>query len=186
VSAILRLVARYSFRAWLIPPLLALLCSACGAEPPDGGEQYRDILRFDTARVRVASATDTVTLTVELAESPEQQRLGLMERRTLAEDAGMLFVYADTQPANAGFWMHRTRIPLDIAFVDDSGVIRAIRAMEPCATELAEGCPTYEPGTSYRAALETSRGYFARRGIRVGDRVLLQDTVTRRRSPGIR
>jgi uncharacterized protein len=181
-----RLVARYSFGAWLIPPLLALLCSACGAEPQDGGEQYRNILRFDTARVRVASATDTVTLTVELAESPEQQRLGLMERRTLAEDAGMLFVYADTQPANAGFWMHRTRIPLDIAFVDDSGVIRAIRAMEPCATELAEGCPTYEPGTPYRAALETSRGYFARRGIRVGDRVFLQDTVTRRRSPGVR
>ena len=107
-----------------------------------------------------------------------------MERRTLAEDAGMLFVYPDTQPANAGFWMHRTRIPLDIAFVDDSGVIRAIRGMEPCTTELADGCPTYEPGTPYRAALEANRGFFAQHGIRVGDRVLLQDTVTRRRSPG--
>jgi uncharacterized protein len=180
------MVGRHALSVSLIPPLLALLCAACGAASEDGGEQYRSVLPFDTARVRVVSATDTVTLVVELAESLEQQRLGLMERRTLAEDAGMLFVYVDTQPANAGFWMHRTRIPLDIAFVDDSGVIRAIRAMEPCPTELAEGCPTYEPGSPYRAALETSRGYFARRGIRVGDRVLLQDTVTSRRSPGVR
>ena len=134
--------------------------------------------------MRVASATDTAILTVEIAESREQQTLGLMERRTLAQDAGMLFVYPDTQPASAGFWMHRTRIPLDIAFVDDSGVIRSIRAMEPCAAELADGCPTYEPGTPYRAALEANRGFFAQHGIRVGDRVLLQDTVTRRRRPG--
>jgi uncharacterized membrane protein (UPF0127 family) len=165
-------------------PLLMLLYGACGSEPQDSGEQYRNILPFDTAQVRVASATDTAILTVELAESRDQQTLGLMERRTLAQDAGMLFVYRDRQPASAGFWMHRTRIPLDIAFVDDSGVIRSIRAMEPCATELADGCPTYEPGTPYRAALEANRGFFAQHGIRVGDRVLLQDTVTRRRRPG--
>ena len=174
-------MAPHSRGKWAALPLLAFLCAACGAEPEDGGEQYRNILPFDTARVRVASRTDTATLIVELAESREQQTLGLMERRALAEDAGMLFVYPGQQPASAGFWMYRTRIPLDIAFVDDSGVIRAIRAMEPCAADRTAGCPTYEPGTPYRAALEVNRGYFARRGLGVGDRVLLQDTATRRR-----
>jgi uncharacterized membrane protein (UPF0127 family) len=167
-------------------PLLALVCAACGDEPRDSGEQYRNIVPFDTAQLRVVTATDTVTLTVELAESREQQTLGLMERRALAEDAGMLFVYPNKQPETAGFWMYRTRIPLDIAFVDDSGVIRSIRAMEPCATDIAEGCPTYPPAAPYRAALEVNRGYFTRRGIGIGGRVLLQDTVTRRRGSSTR
>jgi uncharacterized membrane protein (UPF0127 family) len=179
-------VAPRTHDPWLVRGLLALLCAACGAEPEDSGAQYRNVLPFDTARVRIASRTDTATLTVELAESREQQTLGLMERRTLAEDAGMLFVYRDTQPATAGFWMYRTRIPLDIAFVDDSGVIRSIRAMEPCTSDLAAACPTYEATIPYRAALEVNRGYFARRQIRVGDRVLLQDTVTRQRSADAR
>ncbi len=125
-------------------------------------------------------------LTVELAESREQQTLGLMERRALAENAGMLFVYANRQPETAGFWMYRTRIPLDIAFVDDSGVIRAIRTMEPCTADRTASCPIYEPGTPYRAALEVNRGYFTRRGIGIGDRVFMQDTVSRRRGSATR
>lgn len=158
----------------------ALLVLACGGEPPADGEQYRNVLPFDTARVRIASATDTAALLVEIAESREQQTLGLMERRALADDAGMLFIYPAVQSESAGFWMFRTRIPLDIAFVDDSGVIRAIRQMEPCPSTLAEGCPSYAPGQPYRAALEVNRGYFARKGIRVGDRILLGDTAARR------
>jgi uncharacterized membrane protein (UPF0127 family) len=173
-----------SIRALLAGALLAgalLAAMACGGEPPESGDRYRDILHFDTARVRVASAADTATLVLELAESTEQQTLGLMERRALADSAGMLFVYSTEQPATSAFWMFRTRIPLDIAFVDDSGTIRAIRAMEPCEAESAQACPSYAAGAPYRAALEVNRGYFARRGVRVGDRVLLADTVSRRK-----
>ena len=154
--------------------------AACAGDPEPDGKQYRDVLPFDTARVRIASAADTLTLIVEIAESREQQTLGLMERQALAGDAGMLFVYPAVQPESAGFWMFRTRIPLDVAFVDDSGVIRSVRQMEPCASTLAAGCPTYEPGVPYRAALEVNRGYFLRNGIGVGDRILLGDTATGR------
>jgi uncharacterized protein len=166
--------------------LLALLAVACGGDDDaaSAGEQYRNLLPYDTARVRVATAADTTTLVVELAESGEQQTLGLMERRALADSAGMLFVYPATQPATSAFWMFRTRIPLDIAFVDSAGVIRSIVAMEPCASDLAAGCPSYPANAPYRAALEVNRGWFARRGVRVGDRLLLGDTSTRRRAAG--
>jgi uncharacterized protein len=109
-----------------------------------------------------------------------------MERRTLAENAGMLFLYPTVQPESSAFWMFRTRIPLDIAFVDDSGVIRSIRAMEPCTSDLAQACQSYPAGASYRAALEVNRGYFDRKRIRLGDRVVLDDTLRRRRASTVR
>lgn len=160
-----------------------LLCIAagCGRESKADDVDYEHVLPFDTATVRVASAKDTARITVLLAESEQQHTLGLMERRSLAPNAGMLFLYPSTQPATAGYWMFRTRIPLDIAFVDSAGLIRSILTMQPCTSDLAMGCPTYPPGAPYRAALETNAAFFARSGARVGDRVLLGDTVSRRR-----
>ena len=138
------------------------------------------VLAFTTAPLRLIAANDTVRIVAELARSREQQTLGLMERRHLADSAGMLFTYAADQPETAAFWMFRTRIPLDIAFVDSAGVIRSIQHMVPCPTDFAQGCPSYPPGVSYRAALEANAGYFARHRIAVGGRLVLSDTVTSR------
>jgi uncharacterized membrane protein (UPF0127 family) len=71
--------------------------------------------------------------------------------------------------------MYRTRIPLDIAFTDSLGVVRVVRAMAPCTTTLPEGCPTYEPGTPYRYALEVNAGMLARWGVEPGARLLVAD-----------
>ncbi len=153
------------------------LLTACPEEPPD--QTFEEpILHFDTTIVRVATPADTHRVMVELALSPEQRGLGLMERRQLPDSMGMLFVYDSTQPPTATFWMFRTRIPLDIAFIDTTGVIRAINAMEPCAVEFARACPNYPATVPFRMALEVNRGYFARRGIQVGSRVLL-DSMAR-------
>ena len=165
-------------------PLVAMLLAvavACGRESRADDVDYEHVLPFDTASVRIAARKDTTRVTVLLAESQEQHTLGLMERRSLAPNAGMLFLYPATQPATAGYWMFRTRIPLDIAFVDRTGLIRSILTMQPCTSDLAMGCPTYPPGAAYRATLEANAGFFARIGARVGDRVLLGDTVSRRR-----
>ena len=159
--------------------LVAIGCGS-GAESTPASE-YAGVLPFDTAQVRLVSSRDTSTLTVELAETPDQKAMGLMERRALPADAGMLFLYPAAQAESAGFWMFRTRLPLDIAFIDSLGVIRSIQTMTPCPSNLAQGCPTYPAGARYTAALEVNAGYFARKQIRVGDRVLLQDTATRRR-----
>ena len=157
---------------WL---LLATVLFGCTSEPPADDDAYDNVMSFDTAHVRLASQRDTMRLTVQLAVSDAQKSMGLMERKHLADTAGMLFVYDSTQPPDAGFWMYRTRIPLDIAFLDSTGVIRAVRSMTPCPATIAQGCPSYTPDVSYRYALEVNAGFFARRGITVGHSVVLRD-----------
>jgi hypothetical protein len=137
------------------------------------------IIHFDTARVRLATAHDTLHLVTELAYTGDQHSVGLMERRHLPDSAGMLFTYTSTQPDSAAYWMYRTRLPLDIAFIDSTGTIRTIRHMVPCPTTLPVGCPSYPAGAPFRAALEVNAGYFARHGVQIGDRVLLGDTASR-------
>lgn len=115
----------------------------------------------------------THTIRIEVAETPQQRSRGLMERDSLPVDAGMLFLYGAEQPATSAYWMYRTRIPLDIAFIDEGGVIRSLRTMSPCRAEASSRCPVYPAGARFRAALEANAGYFAERGIEVGDRVEL-------------
>lgn len=110
-------------------------------------------------------------LNIEVARTAAQRSRGLMERDSLAEDAGMLFVYPEEQPATSAYWMYRTRIALDIAFVDSRGVIRSLRTMSPCRATQSSQCPVYPAGAPFRAALEANAGYFERHGISEGDRV---------------
>jgi uncharacterized protein len=151
-----------------------ILFAACGCGDDDN--DYSPVLAFDSARVRLVTRSDTLSIHVELARSAEQQTLGLMERKALPDTAGMLFLYASDQSPTAGFWMFRTRIPLDIAFLDSLGAIVAVRQMEPCTAQLAAGCPSYEPGAPYRAALEVNAGFLRRHGLGLGARVLLPET----------
>jgi uncharacterized protein len=155
--------------------LLTAIAAACTSQPADDDDAYAHVMAFDSTGVRLVRQQDTLPLRVELARSPEQKSMGLMERRRLADNAGMLFVYDSTQPGNAGFWMYRTRIPLDIAFLDTLGVIRAVRSMVPCPTAIAEGCPSYTPDVPYQYALEVNAGFFTRHGVEVGHRLVLQD-----------
>ncbi len=166
---------RPGFLAQLL--LIAALtgCSSSEGAPADDPP----VLSFAAARIRLIAGADTVTLLAELAETPDQRTLGLMERHHLADTAGMLFVYPAQQPATGAFWMFRTRIPLDIAFVDSLGIVRSIQHMVPCETELVQGCPAYPPGVPYRAALEVNAGYLARHKLDVGSQVVLADTTRR-------
>ena len=170
----------------MILPLLTAICfasasliAACGDREEPASEDGAVLLPFDTVRVRVVTRDDTLRLVVELASSPDQQQLGLMDRSRLPDSAGMLFIYPTPQPGADGFWMFRTKIPLDIAFIDSTGVIRTIHRMEPCRATLSAGCPTYPAGARFLAALEVNAGYFARHAVRVGDRVVLADTTQR-------
>lgn len=131
------------------------------------------ILALDSGLVRIETATHTLRLNVEIAETPEQQSTGLMERRVLADDQGMLFVYDEEQAATDPFYMFRTRIPLDIAFMDATGQVVAIRQMEPCTSPAPEWCERYPPGVPYHSALEVNSGFLEQRGIDIGDRVML-------------
>jgi hypothetical protein len=157
---------------------LSVALPSCGpASTSDAADTGADqhVVNYDSADVRLVSTKDTVRLRALLAMTAEQKTMGLMERRHLPDETGMLFVYDSTQPPDAGFWMFRTRIPLDIAFLDSTGAVRTILAMVPCTAVLAQGCSTYAPNVAYRYALEVNKGYFARHGLTTGSRLVLAD-----------
>jgi uncharacterized protein len=159
-------------RAGRIALILAAALSACNegrSEQVEGGR----VMSFDKQLVPIVTGRDTVTVKAEIARTGEQRTMGLMERHSLAADSGMLFVYETDQPGNAGFWMFRTRIPLDIAFADSTGRIGAILTMQPCQASLAAGCPTYAPNVGYRYALEVNAGFYGRRRVAVGARLIV-------------
>ena len=162
-------------RRWMASVALASAVIACSPRE-NGDADSTPVLAFASAQMRLIAGSDTLRLLTELATRTDQQTLGLMERRHLADTAGMLFLYPDEQPDSAGFWMFRTRIPLDIAFMDSTGTVRAIQHMVPCPTTISQGCPSYAPGVPYRAALEVNAGYFAQHRLALGARVMLADT----------
>ena len=144
----------------LVPVLLAALAlaAACG-----GAEEA------SPATALIATPAGEVRVDVELAETHDARREGLMHRESLPEESGMLFLYDG--PASGGFWMKDTLIPLSIAFLDADGRILRILDMEPCE---ADPCPLYDPGVVYASALEVNRGAFERWGVELGDRVRLE------------
>lgn len=157
--------------------LLLLLLSgaaACG----EGEVPWQSPVAFDTARVSVIGGGDTSRLLVEVARTSEQRGFGLMVRPELDPGSGMIFLYDSIQPDSAGFWMWRTRMPLDIAYMDSTGQIVSIRQMAPCESPYASDCPEYNPGVPYRSALEVNRGWFEEQGFGVGDRVVV-DSISR-------
>ncbi len=102
----------------------------------------------------------------EVARTPEQQSRGLMYRRSLGHNDGMLFVYE--RKANLGFWMRNTFIPLSVAFIDDDGEIVHIAHMAP-QTERSHRSPV-----PVRYALEMNRGWFEDEGVEVGAKVTFE------------
>ena len=117
----------------------------------------------DTLTVETASGAKH-RFNVELATSPQQIAQGLMYRRQMAPDAGMLFIFERPDPAV--FWMKNTFIPLDMIFIGVDGRIMNIaeRTIPQTETPVPASGPT-------RAVLEVNGGTSARLGIKPGDRV---------------
>jgi uncharacterized membrane protein (UPF0127 family) len=116
----------------------------------------------------IDTGDDSMLMDVEIADTDERRSKGLMNRDSLAEDAGMVFLFFEEH--SGGFWMKDTKIPLSIAFFDAEGRILEILDMEPCSRE---PCDVHDPGVVYRGALEVNKGAFERWGVGTGDSVNL-------------
>jgi hypothetical protein len=98
---------------------------------------------------------------VEVAKTPEERTRGLMGRKHLGKDEGMLFIFEKED--YHGFWMKDTQIPLSIAFIDKEGRIVRITDMKPLTLE------THNPPQPILYALEMKKGWFSANGLKVGD-----------------
>jgi uncharacterized protein len=130
---------------------LCLVSTAAAAEPiviHSGGSAYK----FE----------------VEVVATPETRAQGLMYRKALAANAGMLFIYPDEKPVS--FWMKNTLIPLDMLFLKSDGQIAHIAHN---AVPLDE--TPIDSGAAVKAVLEVKGGTAAALGIKEGDRVEYPD-----------
>ncbi len=101
---------------------------------------------------------------VEVADEPGERAQGLMYRESLADNAGMLFLYPEPQPVQ--FWMRNTPLSLDIVFVRADGTIA--RIAENTVPMSEEMIPSGEP---VLAVLEVKAGTMRQLGVTIGDRV---------------
>jgi uncharacterized membrane protein (UPF0127 family) len=131
-------------------PLLALLYAAVvsGAQLPE---------------VTVTLSVNGHKLTAEVASTDATRTEGLMHRRILPADRGMLFVFPEV--SRHAMWMMNTYIPLSVAFLDEGGTIINIEDMKP---HTRDSHPSAKPA---KYALEMNLGWFAKRGIKPGAKI---------------
>ena len=103
-------------------------------------------------------------LKLEIPVTPTEFKLGLMFRESLDEDCGMLFVFSES--SEKSFHMNHTQIPLDIAFINESGIVESIKELKPL-----NPVPVYSDA-EVLYALEVNRGWFAENNVNVGDQIL--------------
>jgi hypothetical protein len=104
---------------------------------------------------------EKVSINAEIADTYDTRQWGFMERKSIPDGTGMIFVFASDRILS--FWMKNTPTPLSIAYIDKSGKIRDIFDMKPYS--LSEVVST----VSVRYALEVPQGWFDRVGVKVGD-----------------
>jgi uncharacterized membrane protein (UPF0127 family) len=146
------------FRNRFIPLIMALavlLTNVLRAEPAAAQP------RLETARFALGSTT----VTAELARTEEQKQTGLMFRKKMGDNEGMLFFFKE--PRQMAFWMMNTLLPLSIAYLDASGNILEIHDMQPLDTRT-----TPSKSNVVSLALEMNQGWFELNHIKPGDRLV--------------
>jgi uncharacterized membrane protein (UPF0127 family) len=145
-------------RSVLLAACLALL--ACLVSPPARAQ----LASFGKSELTIVTASGKQHFAIEEAKTGQQMMQGLMYRRSMAADAGMLFEYDHPQPV--AFWMKNTLIPLDMLFIGADGTVLDIheRAVPLSLDSIGTDKPVL-------GVLELNGGTVSRLGIKRGDRV---------------
>jgi len=152
----------------VVKPLQATVVPVAGSTATPVLVAPQEGLKLATLRfLRGSQGERSLTMTVELALSGQEQQIGLMGRTAMADDHGMLFDFG--QPTSDTFWMENTALPLAIAFIDQNGTIIDIQEMAPFDDQTQHG-----PKSDYRYALEANTGYFARHCVQVADMIVVE------------
>lgn len=125
------------------------------------GVNAQEDIDFDEITIKI----NNNKLNVEYAQTFEQRARGLMYRKAMCEDCGMLFRF--DEPKRASMWMKNTFIPLDVAFIDRNGVITDIKPLQP------HDLTSVAASKQVLFALEMNQGWFADNNIKVGHKITL-------------
>lgn len=139
--------------------LVQLLAVAALLSPMSSGAEDRP--QMNLQRVKLTAGMHL--LNVQVASTPEQRQTGLMFRKEMPQQEGMIFVFE--QASQQCFWMKNTLLPLTAAFVADDGTIVNMADMKPQTTD--PHCSA-EP---VRYVLEMNKGWFAKKGIKAGSKL---------------
>jgi hypothetical protein len=105
-------------------------------------------------------------ITVEIADSLPKKLLGLMFRKSLGENDGMLFIFGKT--SRHSLWMANVCFPIEAVFIDEQLKIVEIMHLEPCKSIF---CPTYRPKSAAKYILELNEGFTSKNSIKTGAKV---------------
>ena len=107
---------------------------------------------------------------VELAQTQEERSRGLMNRETLDQNQGMLFIFDEEKERS--FWMKNTLIPLDIIWINkDMEVVDIKKNAQPC---VQEECEIFESSNKAKYVLELNAGQSDKTNIKIGDRLIFK------------
>lgn len=104
------------------------------------------------------------TVRMQIAALPPEVQRGLMFRKSLGRDEGMLFVFPRTEQLS--FWMRNTTVPLDIGYLDAQGVLREIYPLHPLDEK-----SVVSRARDLKFALEVNQGWFKENGVKPGDQL---------------
>ena len=150
-----------------------VLCIGCAAQSSDNrsrnsansaarGNDGKPQTGLETKTIGITSGNGQITVEAELARTETERNTGLMFRTELVDGKGMLFIFDRDEVLS--FWMKNTIIPLSIAYISYDGTIIDIRDMYPNDTT------SVSSSRSVRYALEVPQNWFARVGIKAGDK----------------
>ena len=134
-----------SLAAWLA--LASAMLPAAAQEP-----------QTDLPRVRLSAGMYQID--AQVAHTPAQRMIGLMFRKEMPQQEGMLFVF--DQPSEQCFWMKNTLLPLSAAFIDDNGTVVNVADMKPQTLD------SHCSAKPVRYVLEMNQGWFSKKGIKPG------------------
>lgn len=153
------LVSRRGLRQRLL--FAGLACAALYTTATAAIAQPQGQPQMDLRRVEITAGF--LRIDAQVAQSPREREIGLMFRKEMPQQEGMVFVFE--VPAVQCFWMRNTLLPLTAAFVADDGTIVNLADMKPMTED------SHCSAKPVRYVLEMNQGWFARRGIQAGTKL---------------
>ncbi|MGB0177298.1 MAG: DUF192 domain-containing protein [Owenweeksia sp.] len=164
--AIVAIVLLLAFIGWIFMTVLPMgdLKPSAPDQKSGTGNTYEPKFR-DEGDLFLVSGGDTLkTIDIELANTPEKIQYGMMYRKSMKDNEGMLFFMGEERPQS--FWMKNTYVSLDIIFIDAE---KKIVSIQKNAEPLSEKSLPSEGNASY--VLEVPGGFSDRYGIDKGNQV---------------